>query len=485
MNNTQPELVDIEVHQEKVHSADSTTTTATPTLACDYAILGGGISGVFTAYQLAKNGKNNICVVESTDRLGGRLETFTLGNSKKYDIGGIRVNNQHTVMKNLAKELNITLVGGYYLDKSEAQDLNLPSNVLMVSRDVSTNDKNVLRSQAYPKATGAVSGWDVLLGTSSEFFINSTLQDTFSFTQAGLGSAEEMSYFQSTFRFRGDFQAVDRKTYAEFANVDSIDPLNFYPVGGMGEFVRKMSLIAQQSGKVRFLLSETVQTINPHSSSTTNKKYRIQTCLRNIEAKNVVIAIPPLALKDIKGSIAATLNAEPAFKQSKPLPVSTITMRFQQRWWEQASPARRIWTDSNCIQLIEIPITPSGIESNAFRVSYADGHCAREWNDLYLGGGKSLIEKTILQYLTAIYPGVSIPQPLETVFKLWPDAWYFEQPSAAVTLADKQKWALNPIQNENVVLVGEAFHLERTWSVGAVKSAIDALNQRFGVKTNY
>ncbi len=35
-----------------------------PNEKCDYTIIGGGISGVHTAYRLLKSGKGNICVIE-------------------------------------------------------------------------------------------------------------------------------------------------------------------------------------------------------------------------------------------------------------------------------------------------------------------------------------------------------------------------------------------------------------------------------------
>ena len=42
----------------------------------DYVIIGGGISGLYTAYRLAQREHiGNITVVEKLDRLGGRLLT--------------------------------------------------------------------------------------------------------------------------------------------------------------------------------------------------------------------------------------------------------------------------------------------------------------------------------------------------------------------------------------------------------------------------
>lgn len=40
---------------------------------CNILIVGGGIGGVHTAYQLAKRGKESVCLFELENRLGGRI----------------------------------------------------------------------------------------------------------------------------------------------------------------------------------------------------------------------------------------------------------------------------------------------------------------------------------------------------------------------------------------------------------------------------
>ena len=73
----------------------------------DYIIVGGGISGLYTAYKLLlKNPKTKICIIESSNILGGRLKTIHKDNMT-FDAGGARFNKYHHRMLKLIKELNL------------------------------------------------------------------------------------------------------------------------------------------------------------------------------------------------------------------------------------------------------------------------------------------------------------------------------------------------------------------------------------------
>lgn len=428
---------------------------------CDYVIAGGGIGGVYSAYQLLKSGKTGIiCLLEQNHEFGGRLKTITLGNGRRADVGGTRVNAEHYAMLKLGAELGIAMEGGDYDNK-----------IAILSRDLLVHDQEELRP-VYPTA-GNVSGWDILLDTNSEYFKTSPLQDTFSFTMYGLGTSEDMQYFMAGFRFRGDFQGVDRKTYAEFANSDTVNPLNFYPNNGMQEYTIRM--VEKMSGhhKIKMRLNDKIEKIERYQFDT--RRYVVQTANWNYVGKNLIIAIPPLALQSVGGNIVRELNSNPAMIQSKPIPVAVVLLRFAYRWWEQVSPSRRLWTNDNCIQLMEQPLTPARQLTNTFRAVYADGYCAQEWESIYRLGGASLVQTTLLNYLSYFYPNVTIPTPEQIVIKIWDDAWYFETPDASVNLTQKEVWAAKPLKGEPVYLVGEAYNLIRTWAQGAVLSADNVL----------
>ena len=73
----------------------------------DTIIVGGGISGLNTAYQLiSKHPTHRILILEGSDRLGGRLNTVKYKGTQ-YEAGGARFNNKHSRLLKLLKDFNL------------------------------------------------------------------------------------------------------------------------------------------------------------------------------------------------------------------------------------------------------------------------------------------------------------------------------------------------------------------------------------------
>lgn len=63
-------------------------------------IIGGGVSGLFSAYLLAKSNKYEVHIVEKTDKLGGLLKSFDYGEYGHFDYGA------HNILELGIKEID-------------------------------------------------------------------------------------------------------------------------------------------------------------------------------------------------------------------------------------------------------------------------------------------------------------------------------------------------------------------------------------------
>ena len=79
----------------------------------DIIILGGGIAGIYTIYQLIKNpifSQKRILLLEKTERLGGRVYSTNPYKNHPEDIieaGAGRFSQKHVLLNKLIRELNL------------------------------------------------------------------------------------------------------------------------------------------------------------------------------------------------------------------------------------------------------------------------------------------------------------------------------------------------------------------------------------------
>ncbi|MCW7494449.1 FAD-dependent oxidoreductase [Leptospira sp. 2 VSF19] len=103
-------------------------------------VLGGGLSGLYSAYLLKQTGYD-VTIIERGDRLGGRIATYEnpdLGIIQ--DLGGEWIGDGQSDIKSLVKQLNLDLVTTNISDRFSIQKSN--SDLLKISKSsIETLDK--------------------------------------------------------------------------------------------------------------------------------------------------------------------------------------------------------------------------------------------------------------------------------------------------------------------------------------------------------
>lgn len=94
-------------------------------------VLGGGLSGLYSAYLLKQTG-HDVTIIERGDKLGGRIATYEnpeLGILQ--DLGGEWIGDGQSDIKSLVKQLNLELVSANISDRFSIQKSN--SDLLKIS----------------------------------------------------------------------------------------------------------------------------------------------------------------------------------------------------------------------------------------------------------------------------------------------------------------------------------------------------------------
>jgi len=95
---------------------------------CEYAIVGGGVAGLNTAYQLGQlprteGGGRSVCLFEAEEVLGGRVLDVLI-DDRFVGLGALRVNANQTLVRRLAFDLGIDLqFEPYAVDVTSARQL--------------------------------------------------------------------------------------------------------------------------------------------------------------------------------------------------------------------------------------------------------------------------------------------------------------------------------------------------------------------------
>ncbi|MFB2919619.1 MULTISPECIES: flavin monoamine oxidase family protein [Aerosakkonema] len=91
----------------------SNTSTINQNQVVDVAIIGGGVSGAYTAWRLAKSKKDlKVCLYELSDRIGGRLLSVPVPDMPNIyaEFGGMAFSQSQAIVYELAKKLGLKIV---------------------------------------------------------------------------------------------------------------------------------------------------------------------------------------------------------------------------------------------------------------------------------------------------------------------------------------------------------------------------------------
>ena len=427
----------------------------------DIIILGGGIAGIYTAYQLVKNpifSQKRILLLEKTKRLGGRVYSVNPYKNHPEDViegGAGRFSPNHILLNKLITELNLE----DKMNTSSAEPEYYPIN------------QNQNQKSKKP------------INTTKELIIkviNASKKETpeylrtisFSEYATQIISKEEVKYIQDSFGYYSELvimntydaiQLMDNLHYS--ASSSSSQKFQFNTLnGGLSQINERMIdfVVKIEKHKYLFQINQEVENISQINGK--EEKYLIQTQKQKYITKIIICALP----KQIIERIPFFKPIYSLLSKIKCAPLCRIYARYsslneKKIWFENLSKI----TTNNHLRMV-IPINK---EKGIIMISYTDNKFADYWNKIYKKEGISTLNKYLKKEIQQS-TGIIIPnEPIQTNIYYWKCGvgyWGIDANSQEIS----QKMIQPFINNNNIFCCGEHYSEKfQQWIEGALETS--------------
>lgn len=494
------------------------------------AIVGGGVSGLYSAWRLKEaHPKQSIVVYESDSRTGGRLLSAIPPKMKKLraELGGMRFLSTHRIVEGLATLLtldvqpfpvsepnNIAYLRGFHFRRADLnRDLPLPYRLTAREREKSIGELMV----------GALD--DIVPGISKtppERRLAKTYASSFHgrpLNEWGFWNALFRVLSAEAYQFVVDASGYDTTV----SNWNAADAIPWF-LGDFGtdviyRFPREGMQSIPDGIRARFeKLGGTVSTGHTATRiARSGKTIRIEFAGKpTVEADEVVLAMPRRALElvDLRELFADKMDdVNELIGSVTPQPLFKLFACYDRPWWTERLGISQGQTTT------DIPIRqtyyfgtegkqPGGDPKNTsslLMATYDDGRNIKYWIGFlreerpkpYPGGGGSIewqrnpaplpmIDE--VHRLIAEVHGLSpadIPKPYAAAYRDWStdpfgggyNLWKIHANSIAVA-----RDIVAPVKGLRAFICGEAYSHDQGWVEGALETAEDMLKRCFGLK---
>ena len=469
----------------------------------DIIIVGGGISGLNTAYQYFKlHPKKTILIIDRNNRLGGRIFTYNHEyKNKKYsfEAGAGRISSKHINLINLIKEFNLELI-------------KIPNKVnykFIGSDDISDNhNKFIEYNKKYPTFDYIIIDIKKRLKKKPKLFKdnikNYTLLELVDIlyskknktskkktnrtskkktnrtskkkTNRTLKPFKMSEYIEKTYHYWSECAVLNAedalKTFSQDFNLKT----QYYVLkGGLSQLVDKIVKKIKTTSNCDIKLNCPLTSITKNTIHKPNDiGYNNQTYIINnkFESDVVVLALPKQSLTKLINSNSLITPVKKYLNMVDCQPLYRIYAQYPIN-----SHDNKVWfhdigkTTTNLEIKYIIPIDSS---KGIIMISYTDGKYANYWNNL-VKKSNSIFKKELSQQLKLLFTLKKIPNPNWVTHHYWKNGACYWKPKYSGSEFEKK--IIQPIKNEKIFIVNSNFNRKQAWIEGGLKSSLLAIKK--------
>lgn len=385
-------------------------------------IVGAGLAGTYLARELSKT--DTVTVLEKEAYLGGRVVTgHGTTESQTFEIGAGRIHSTHLRTLALIKEYDLKTIdiGGTPMWRPLGSSASMPN--------LFEPTWNALLSQfrKLPK----------------EVLATSTLREL---CTSVIGS-EQTDKLLETFPYRTELESMRADMAIKgFEETSGTQEKYIAVLGGLTQLIDGLARDAKANGAV-FKTGVKVTDVTEHGVSTATKEFR---------ADRVILCIPVSGLKKLP-----VLKGLKAFDYVDMAPLIRIYGVYP------GLRLDRTITDSPLRYIIPI-------HGDLIMISYTDGRDTRRWS----GVTGPALTQLLHQYLKALFPELTIPEPTWVKAFEWSDGTtYWKpgslQPHGPYDPLEESQRVLQPRPSSmpSLYICGESFSMLQAWMEGSLEHA--------------
>lgn len=276
-------------------------------------IIGAGLSGLAAAYALKKKGQE-VIILESRKRIGGRVFSHTIQDRLTIELGGEWIGNSHSRIQELCKELNLTLLNNqmdtallYHSEYFPANQWNFSDGWQKKYAQILTNYRDM--SEAQKKELDQFDWWRYLIdqGCKGRDLDIKELLDSTDFGE----SIRQVSAFAAL---------------AEYAESSPKNEMDLKINGGNGELVKAL---AQKIGLEHILTDHQVVSIDQGAQFNTIRCSNGKT----FTSSHIICTVPTFALSRIQWTPKLPKVYEDALAQLQYARIQKHALHFSERFW--------------------------------------------------------------------------------------------------------------------------------------------------------
>jgi hypothetical protein len=411
-------------------------------------IIGGGISGLFTAIMLQSRIPDaEITLLEKRDRLGGRVFTKQYPDGSSFESGAGRFGMDHKIMMALIRRYSMTdniipisnsIVTklGPLLNEAEYRSVS-PEEILQRMSDDPRVTKRMLCENTIEGIVRELYGDDAVRKVIHQFEYDSEIQ--IARAQTSLRTILDT--------FRGKFAVLK---------------------GGLSRLISAMEEEGSRKG-VTFMKGTECDRITQASDGSYDVHWKVGVggmfgLEGTIHTDKVILCTPRENvcdfMNDLIGEERSMQLYGPSVIQDEPL--IRVYARFPTNWIDTKIVTRK------AIRYI-IPVSS---DPPIVMISYTDGPIARLWSQFREQVGDRETIQEIMRQLRSLFPRKSIPDPIWVSFEEYRvGASYWRPSSEDVTSKKSRYMRQNP--TKNVYVCGEflsTYH--QAWIEGALETSL-------------